>query len=136
MEQTNCNNDFRALGMTAYRNILKEKTFDVNPKREKRNFFPSPVKLRNIDPQRVYNKRIREQDLELLDTSSDEDEEDSDKENVVVNDQEHRKHKRMRYAKDGEVYMFTYEKQGYGKEAIYTCSYKDCNFYSKNQVKG
>lgn len=136
MEQTNYNNDFRQLGMTAYRHeILKEKTYDINPKRQKKNFFPSPVKLRNIDPQRVYNKRIREEDLELLDTSSDEEkeDEDSDKENIVVNDDPNRKFKRMRYARDGEIYMFTYNKVGYGKEAKYTCAYKGCEFYANNQ---
>ena len=121
MEQTNFNDPLRELGMSAYRlEILKEKTYEINPKREKKNFFPSPVKLRNIEPQRVYNKRIRDEDLELLDTSSDEEEEDDeeDKENVVVNDDENRKFKRMRYARDGEIYMFTYNKVGYGKEGL------------------
>ena len=114
--------NYRQLGLHAYRrgnSILK---------RKKENAFPSPIKLQNISPERVY-RRIEAEKLEFPDTSESEEE---DKENRVNNGE--RRKKRARLGRDGELYTITYYKDYHsGGDYKYCCSYNGCTFRARNQ---
>ena len=121
--------NYRQLGIHAYRrgNILK---------RKKENAFPSPIKLQNISPERIY-RRIEAEKLEFPDTTEsegeDEDEdEDEDKENRVNNGE--RRKKRARFGRDGELYTLSYYKDYHsGGDYKYCCSFNGCTFRARNQ---
>jgi hypothetical protein len=116
--------NYRLLGVHAYRrgNILK---------RKKENAFPSPIKLQNISPERIY-RRIEAEKLEFPDTTESEGEdEDEDKENRVNGE---RRKKRARFGRDGELYTLSYYKDYHsGGDYKYCCSYNGCNYRARNQ---
>jgi hypothetical protein len=118
--------NYRLLGIHAYRrgNILK---------RKKENAFPSPIKLQNISPERIY-RRIEAEKLEFPDTTESEGEEDDedeeDKENRVNGE---RRKKRARLGRDGELYTLSYFKDYNSQSYKYCCSYNGCTFRARNQ---
>jgi len=123
--------NYRQLGIHAYRrgNIIK---------RKKENAFPSPVKLQNISPDRIY-RRIEAEKLEFPDTTPDttesegeeDDEDEEDKENRVNGE---RRKKRARLGRDGELYTLSYYKDYHsGGDYKYCCSFNGCNYRARNQ---